>query len=77
MYGISGKPQKRAFETCMGHGGSRCLQKKSHSAGNADGSGYFGFEGFEGFEDFEGSGQDFDPFWVMSSVFKPQNLPHH
>ena len=28
MYGIFGKPLKRAFQTCMGHGGVGGLQKK-------------------------------------------------
>ena len=28
MYGIFGKPLKRAFQTCMGHGGVGALKKK-------------------------------------------------
>jgi hypothetical protein len=32
MYGIFGKPSKRAFQTCMGHGGVGAFKKKLFKA---------------------------------------------
>ena len=41
MYGIFGKPLKRAFQTCVCHWGY-VASKKSYSAANVDRSGVFG-----------------------------------
>ena len=62
MYGIFGKPLKRAFQTCMGHGGVGGRQKKLPEAKRP------------GVRDFQPissrHGQNFDPFEVIFSGFR-------
>ena len=69
MYGIFGKPLKRAIQTCMGHGGVGGRQKKLFSRQHGRVRVFWPVS-----RNFEGSGQDFDPFWVISSGFQPETL---
>ena len=67
MYSIFGKPLKRAIQTCMGHGGIGGRQKKLFSREHGQVRVVWPV-----FRNFEGSGQDFDPLWVISSGFQPR-----
>ena len=62
MYGIFGKPLKRAFQTCMGHGGVGGRKKKLPDAERPR------------VRDFQPissrHGQNFDPFEVIFSGFR-------